>query len=249
MRTCFTTRHRYLKIAAAAALAACIPFAATYALAQSVYRSVDASGVVTFSDTQPSGRSTQLRIAGQSGPGASRNIMAPAAGSETPLSVATSRLPPAIGLVVGRYPVSLLTGADCSKCAQGRALLLTRGVPFAETIVATTADLEDMHIQTGKVTLPVLTVGSLKVKEFSAQEWNAFLDAAGYPKTSALPASYKNPPAVAWKPSPRAPAAAPAEQAATQPPMQDAAPAPPLADSYPRLVPLPPPANPANLTF
>jgi hypothetical protein len=39
----------------------------------------------------------------------------------------------------------------------------------------------------------LLTVGSQQIKSGSLSDWNSYLDAAGYPKTSALPASYRRP--------------------------------------------------------
>jgi hypothetical protein len=36
-------------------------------------------------------------------------------------------------------------------------------------------------------------VGSQQIKSGSLSDWNSYLDAAGYPKTSALPAGYRRP--------------------------------------------------------
>ena len=81
-------------------------------------------------------------------------------------------------------------------------------------------------------------VGGQKVKGYNDGEWNRYLDAAGYPATSILPSSYKNPapsPAVAVKPKEEP---KPAEKAA---PVETPAPPPPP--------PGPTPTNPAGITF
>jgi hypothetical protein len=41
--------------------------------------------------------------------------------------------------------------------------------------------------------LPFLTIGGQQIKGFSEAEWTQFLNAAGYPGASLLPAGYRNP--------------------------------------------------------
>jgi hypothetical protein len=91
---------------------------------------------------------------------------------------------------------------------------------------------------TGSSSLPALSIGGQQLRGFSEVEWAQFLDAAGYPKTSQLPAGYRNPPAgplvaVQTKPADAAPPQAAAPAAAPLP----AAPAEP------------PPSNPAGIRF
>ncbi|MFP5486644.1 MAG: NrdH-redoxin, partial [Gammaproteobacteria bacterium] len=84
--------------------------------------------------------------------------------------------------------------------------------------------------------LPLLTIGAQQIKGYSDAEWTQSLDAAGYPKQSLLPSSYRRPapaPLVAVKPAPAAPAAT----------VDKAPPAPPP-------IPVAPPVtNPAGIRF
>jgi glutaredoxin len=137
-----------------------------------------------------------------------------------------------------RYPVTIYTTPGCTTCAQGRSLLVTRGIPFSERTVATKEDADALTRLTGSSNVPVLTIGAQQLRGYSDSEWSQFLDAAGYPKTSQLPAS--------WAPAPATPLvaldqqqpAAPA-QAAQQPARRAPTPAPSQ----------PPADNPANIQF
>jgi glutaredoxin len=122
--------------------------------------------------------------------------------------------------VVRKYPVTLYTGTKCGPCGSGRALLTSRGVPFAERTITTAQDADALQHLSGDNSLPVLTIGTQQLKGFSETEWTEYLNAAGYPKTSELPSGYRNPapqPLVAEH-KPAAPAASPpAQQTATTP--------------------------------
>jgi hypothetical protein len=50
----------------------------------------------------------------------------------------------------------------------------------------------------GDTSVPFATIGSQQLKGFSDVEWTQFLNAAGYPQTSVLPASYRPPPPRPW---------------------------------------------------
>ncbi len=147
--------------------------------AQTIYRIVGADGKVTFSDKPPA-TADQGKVAG-TGVGAAG---AAAAGS----------LPFELRQVAAKYPVTLYTGQDCTPCGSGRALLSSRGIPFSERTVSTNEDIAALQRLTGDASLPVVSIGSQRVKGFSDTEWSQYLDLAGYPKTSALPVNYKNPP-------------------------------------------------------
>ena len=75
----------------------------------------------------------------------------------------------------------------------GRALLNGRGVPFTERTITTQKDNDALQSLSGENSLPFLTIGGQKIKGMSDLEWNQYLDAAGYPKASILPAGYRNP--------------------------------------------------------
>jgi hypothetical protein len=92
-------------------------------------------------------------------------------------------------------------------------LLTSRGVPFNERTVTTAEDAEALQRLAGESSLPFLTIGGQRLKGFSDSEWTQFLDAAGYPKTSALPSGYRNglsgPLVVVQKPAAPAPGQCP----------------------------------------
>lgn len=161
--------------------------------AQPVYRIVGPDGKVTFSD-QPPPASSQAKVTSASG--------------DSSKGVTTASLPFELRKVVGQYPVTLYSGENCGPCASARSLLTTRGIPFAEKTVTTFEDTQALQRLSGDNSLPFLTIGSQQLKGFSDAEWTQFLDAAGYPKSSVLPASYRQ--AAATPLVTLAPAAAPA---------------------------------------
>jgi len=188
------------------------------AAAQSVYRIVGPDGKVTFSDKPPAS-SEQGKVAGVGVGGAG------AAGN--------SALPYEIRQVAGKYPVTIYTTKDCGPCDSARGLLTARGVPFTERTVSTPEDASALQRLSGDTSLPFMTLGSQRIRGFSDVEWSQYLDAAGYPKTSVLPASYRNPAAT---PLVNVQAAAAAEPK----------PAPAAEPSAP---PPPPGSNPAGIIF
>jgi hypothetical protein len=106
--------------------------------------------------------------------------------------------------------------------------------------VATEADARALRNLSGDLQLPFATLGAQHLVGFSDAEWSQYMDAAGYPKTSALPAGYRNPPPsplVAVEPRPVDPTA----QAPV--PQQRAPAAPPPLPSDPS------PQNPLGLRF
>ena len=188
---------------------------------QSVYRIVGPDGKVTFSDKPPA---TQ----------AQGKVVSTGTGAAGAASV--SSLPFELRQVATKYPVTLYTSAKCSPCDSGRAMLSARGIPFTERTISTNEDTESLQRIAGDSSLPFLTIGGQRLKGFSDAEWAQYLDAAGYPKVSALPAGYKNAPAsplvVVQKPA--APAPKVEEKPAPPPP-------PPLPDKTPD--------NPAGIKF
>jgi glutaredoxin len=209
----FPARH----IGAALALAVL----ACSAGAQSVYRIVGPDGKVTFSDQPPPAAS---------GAKASTAGVTPLAGT----ALGDSSLPFELRQVSSRYPVTLYTGADCSPCGTGRAYLASRGVPFTEKTVTTNEDIAALQRMTGGVSLPFLTIGGQQIKGYSETEWAEFLNAAGYPRASKLPASYRSPAA-----TPLVASASPKPAAAPPAPVQ----APTSAAQTP------PGSNPAGIQF
>ncbi len=138
-------------------------------------------------------------------------------------TAAPDALPIALRQAATRYPVTLYSAADCPPCAAGRQLLQQRGVPFTEKLIVTEDDAAALERSLGSRTVPSLTIGTQALRGLSESEWAAYLDAAGYPRESALP---KN-----WQAAPAAPltvrsAPPPAARAASAPAPRPAAPPP-----------------------
>ena len=165
--------------------------------AQTIYRVVGADGRVTFSDKLPA---------------ASDNATVLGAGGRA-LAVMAVALPAELRQVASKYPVTLYTSSSCAPCNSGRELLSGRGIPFAERTVSTADDSDALQRISGGTSLPFLTIGSQQIKGYSDAEWTQFLDAAGYPKASVLPASYRAPPATPLVVAQQAAPAAPASEA------------------------------------
>lgn len=196
--------------------------AAFAAQGQTVYKIVGADGKITFSDKPPAADKGKIASTGTGGAAA---------------DAAASNLPYELRQVVSKYPVTLYASAQCAPCDSARSLLKGRGVPYTERSVATPEDLEALTRLAGDGALPFGTIGGQRLKGFSDAEWSQYLDAAGYPKTSVLPANYKfatATPLVALQ----KPAATPKEQPKAAEPA--AAPTAPSA---------PAPSNPAGITF
>lgn len=200
-------------------LAALLALAGTAAMAQGVFRHVGPDGRVTFSDQPPAG--TAPAAAPGSGPAA-------ATGAELPF---------ALRQTAQRYPVTLYTTTNCQPCDRGRDWLRERGIPFAEKTVTSNDDIDAFQKLSGGTQLPHLTVGPQALPGFSSPQWAQYLDAAGYPKTSALPRTYRAPAAspLVNAPAPRAASAPPPAEAPAAPP--------PVAPSGPS------PQNPAGIRF
>lgn len=144
-------------------------------MAQGVYRIVGPDGRVSYSDQPPPPNTSARPVAGAS-----------AGGTGAPL-------PFELRQIANRYPVTLYTSTECAPCNSGRNLLSARGIPFSEKTVNTAQDSEALKRLSGDTSLPFLTIGGQQLKGYSDTEWTQFLDAAGYPKQSVLPASYRRP--------------------------------------------------------
>jgi glutaredoxin len=187
--------------------------------AQAIYRVVGADGHVTFSDKMPA-TTDNATVLGTGGRALAATVVA---------------LPLELRQVASKYPVTLYTSVNCAPCNSGRELLSGRGIPYAERTVSTSDDSEALQRISGGSSLPFLTIGSQQIRGFSDTEWTQFLDAAGYPKTSVLPASYRAPPATPLVVVQKAAPAAPASEAQSP---RDAVVAPSA-----------PPPNPAGIRF
>lgn len=176
-----TMKSNRLHFLAPKALLALVAVAASLASpllqAQQVYRIIGADGKVTFSDRPPPVAASNARSSESSTSGAGNAVSA--------------GLPYELRQVSLKYPVVLYSADSCAPCGAARSMLTSRGIPFSEKTVTTAADSEALQRLSGETSLPFLTIGSQQLKGFSDAEWTQFLDAAGYPKSSVLPASYR----------------------------------------------------------
>ncbi len=178
------------------------------AQAQTVYRSVGPDGKVTFSDQAPPASANPRATSTNAGAGGAG---------------ASASLPFELRQVASKYPVVLYTGDNCTPCMSARTMLTSRGIPFSEKTVTTNDDTSALQRLSGDTSLPFLTIGSQQLKGFSDAEWTQFLNAAGYPSTSVLPANYRAAPATPLVSVAAAPVAPPAAAPrAPQSPQQSA---------------------------
>lgn len=163
--------------------------------AQQVYRIVGPDGKVTFSDRQPEKPDAKVATV-RSGNGQAE---------------ANNALPPELRRVANQYPVTLYVTRDCDVCNAARQLLVGRGIPFAEKIIVSNADISSFKQLSGSDTLPALSISSQFLRGLQESEWNSYLDAAGYPAQIQLPATYRRPAPEPLVPAGNAPAKAPGD--------------------------------------
>ena len=134
------------------------------AMAGDTYRWEDEQGRVYYSDQPP--------------PAGARNVRRTRKyGDEE-----EQALPYRLQVVADKSPVTLYV-TDCGEpCDEARELLIARGVPH------TLFDPSDARVQEqlmaltgGELEVPVVVVGEAILRGFQESEWNAALDAAGYP--------------------------------------------------------------------
>ena len=165
---------------------------------QAQYKVIGSDGRITYTDQPPLAAGDQLSQL------------------KTPRVTASAdaALPAELRQVAQRYPVTLYVSANCAPCDQGRQLLRSRGIPHIEKSVVTADDGEALQRLTNGRDLPALSIGAQVVRGLSSDTWTSYLDAAGYPKESKLPASYRFPPAAPLTQR----AEAPREGASARPP-------------------------------
>lgn len=134
-------------------------------LAAQLYRWVDEKGNVEWRDTPP--------------PPTAKKVEQRKVGGST---IETSDLPYSLQQAVKRFPVTLWT-TDCGEvCNRARAHLARRGVPHTEKNPQ--AEAEAFKKASGGVMeVPLLLVGSNRLKGYLESAWDAALDSAGYPRT------------------------------------------------------------------
>lgn len=143
--------------------------AASGAMAGELYRWVDPQGVVHYGDFPKAEDAERVKINVQPGDEAASGV-----GADVSYEARVA---------AQHFPVTLYVFAGCDElCKQSRAYLKKRKIPYAEHVFNTQADFETFKKETGVEGLPVLTVGSKRLHGFLPREWDAELDAAGFPK-------------------------------------------------------------------
>lgn len=133
--------------------------------ATEVYRWVDKSGTVHYSDTPPADLAVQLRKLGH-------NL------------IETDALPYATRQAAEKFPLTLYTADSCQDpCAAARNYLQARKLPFMEKLVQTPEDLAALAKSLGKAApgAPALQIGAKVLEGFDKSAWNSALEMAGYP--------------------------------------------------------------------
>jgi glutaredoxin len=167
--------HRLRSLVRAAPLAALLVGLPCHAL----YKVVGPDGRVTYTDRPPA-----------TAPGS--KVSSLGAGGN---AIAETQLPLELRQPAVRYPVTLYTMNNCNPCDAARELLRQRGIPFAEKQVLSREDAEALQRLSGGTQAPTLAIGSQVLRGLSGDTWNSYLDSAGYPRESRLPATYQYPPA------------------------------------------------------
>ena len=167
---------KFLSTAALAVAAAGL--LAPAANAQQVYRIVGPDGKVSFSDQPPPATRNAKATTSASRPGADSGASG-------------SALPYELRQIANKYPVTLYTSDNCGPCTSARSLLTGRGIPFTEKTIVSTEDSKALQRLSGDTSLPFATIGGQQLNGFSDAEWTQFLNAAGYPAASVLPANYR----------------------------------------------------------
>ena len=169
-------------------------FAAAFAAgAQPLYRWTDEQGRVHITDTPP--------------PASARNVQQRSGNSQGP---SQPQEPYELRLATRDYPVTLYTAPECKQfCADARALLNKRGVPFKEIQVLDDAAKTALERLSGGTDVPTLVVGRSVHRGYAEAPYQALLDSARYPRAGLLPPRNQGAPAAPE--GSRAPAQAPAK--------------------------------------
>lgn len=144
---------------------------ATPLCAAQLYRWVDEKGNVEWRDTPP--------------PATAKKV------EQRTISVSTipaSDLPYSVQQAVKNFPVTLWATPDCGQlCDRARGHLNRRGVPYTDKNPR--SDVEGFKkVSGGSMEIPLLFVGSNRLKGYLESDWDAAFDIAGYPKTALTPA-------------------------------------------------------------
>ena len=188
-----SSTRRSPSLVPATGMALALALAALPVLAQQ-YRWVDQKGRVQYTDTPP--------------PATAKDVQKKhfdAGKTDGPAE------PFALQMARKAAPIKLYTAPECPDCDSARKYLNKRGIPFSEVSVVLDSQAAELRKLTGRVTVPVLMIGTSMQRGFDESAYENEINLAGYPKSlperhqSAPPAP--KPPAAPGAPQPAAPAA------------------------------------------
>ena len=148
-----------------------------------LFKVVGPDGSVTYTDRAPQAASARVTSLGRGGT------------EPAPAPTPQNALPMELRQVASRFPVVLYTAPDCTPCGAAREWLQQRGLPYAERVADSEEGALALERAVGGRSVPAATIGSQVLRGFSAPDWSAYADAAGYPKESRLPRGWAPPPA------------------------------------------------------
>ena len=177
-------------------LLACMAIVSMDVQAGELFRWVDKSGKVHYSDVPPADVTDveRKKLSGAS-----------PQGEDLPFETLRAQQ---------NFPVTLYVTNGCgAPCNQARSLLNKRGIPFSEKTLKTQEEIDAFYKTSGSNGTPTLAIGKNYLSGFLESRWNSELDVAGYPKTAsyrqriAPPVPSALPPAAENQGAPAAPAA------------------------------------------
>ena len=198
-------------------LAALFGLALVFGVAQAqTYRWVDEQGRVLYSDLPP--------------PPGARNVEKRSLGG----SIVETSIPPfELQRAMKTSPVTLFSSPTCKEaCAQARAALNARGVPFREVQVWNEETNEELKRVSGGNEVPLLLVGREMQKGFQQTAYDTMLDLAGYPKSGSLAARKQSAPSAPEGYLAPAEREAPKAEAEPKPPAEEPRPSGPYAPRF-----------------
>lgn len=169
-------------------IVACVGALVAAAPAAAQYKWQTPDGRTVYGDVPP-GSGARLMDGPADG---RRDPSAAPTASSVPSAAPQVPLPYELKLVSSRLPVILYTAPECGPCVSARQHLAARGVPFSEKTISTMADFEAFKSRGfSENSFPAISIGPEKTVGFEAGAYDRLLTAAGYPRTSKLPAGYQ----------------------------------------------------------
>ena len=142
---------------------------ATVAGAQEIFRWVDKDGKVHYGDALPPPvevKSSQTKKLGDS-------------------VIEQDAVPYSVSIAMKNNPVTLYANSCGEACANAKALLAKRGIPFTEKNPQTDTDAATaLKAAVGALQVPTIVIGANSLPGFEEDGWNAALNAAGYPRVN-----------------------------------------------------------------